>query len=173
MSKNTPVSKHTKDILLLFAVPFSIGLIAVLTLYVPRLFANPGYDFIYTYCESYDCDDEYTLKDNRVVRQAPTANSRYTYTSNHTDQKLGYYDAESDSTRILSFEEAASYKLLNSSKSPDGYSLVRESSEGGFLFWGSSNESWQLKNGLKQQPVQLNGGRDSYNEDVTLLGWVQ
>lgn len=165
MPNNSKASNHIKDLLLLFAVPIAIAVIAALVVYVPKLLANPKYDFIYTVCDSYNCKDDYTVdKTGNITVQYHTLELGYGGTAS-----LRYYDAAHDSTKGVTLEEAKQYRLDASSKSPDGYTLTRENENGhGFLFWGNYDDNWYLKDGIKKKKVDL----ASESMGIKFLGWV-
>lgn len=151
--------KHLKDILLLFSIPVGIVVLIVAFLYVPRLFANPTYDFIY--CKGYSCDGRFRVDTNGNL----TSSAESTRYSSPTD-RLHYYDAERDATRPIQLADALNFQLDPSSKSPEGYSLVRGTNNGGFLFYDSNREVWSLKKGIAITPISLQG------YDITFIGWV-
>lgn len=163
---------YIKDLVLLFSIPLGIAALAAAIVYVPSLSAKPKYSFIYSYCPDYSCYDGYTVdKTGRTIaiEKSGTDDSGIYATA----AKLAYYDAATGGSRILDYDEARSYKLINSSKSPDGYALVRNTGSGGFLFWSDYKDSWQLQNGLKKKEVRLNGQQPDYANNITFIGWVQ
>lgn len=169
-SKNTNKTNHIKDLILLFAIPIAIALIAALVIYVPGLLANPKYDFVYTICDDYRCKDNYSVDASGYVIQENAISANLEYYNRLTN--IRYYDSSNDSTSSLTLEETRAYKLNTSSKSPDGYALTKESSSSGFLFWGDYDEGWYLKNGLKKKKVELTAGGSFYSRDIKFLGWV-
>lgn len=175
MTKNTPSApkpiSHTKDILLLFSIPLGIAALALLVMYVPSLFARPSYSFIYAYCTSYDCGDSYSVDASGQLTQQITQDPGFSAVFTHTS--LAYYDATNGSSTILSYDEAKAYHLINSSKSPDGYTLTHNTSDSGFLFWGNSQDNWQLEKGIQHKTVHLNGTDNTFGSNVTFLAWVQ
>lgn len=158
-------NKHLKDILLLFSVPAGIIFIIVAFLYIPRLLANPSYDFIY--CSGSNCSSRYTV-DSSDKLTANESSSRYVY-----DDALHYYDVSRDATRRLTLGEAQNYRLDAASKSPDGYSLEMHRHSGG-PFTSSYHDSWSLKKGALSKPVTLsNGSSDRYYYGSSgFVGWV-
>lgn len=170
-AKKTTPPNHLKDLLLLFAIPIGIAVFAAAVVYVPRMFARPTHDFMYAVCTSYEyCDTDYGVDDAGHVtalhanRNRPGANGA---------SVLRYYNAKDDSSRSLSLEEAKSYTLNTSSKSPDGYSLAKEDSGRGFLFWGNYESGWYLKNGAKKKKIDLVTTDSYYTRDVNFLGWIK
>jgi hypothetical protein len=169
---NKPAGKHArpsyiKDLILLFAVPLLIAVVAAALVYIPRAMAHPTYDFVYSYCREYGCADDYSVDDGRIVQTAPTGGPSIS-SANAT---LYYYNISDNSTKSLSYNEAKQYRLNPSSKSPDGYSLEMHSGYGG-LFGGDDGRGWFLKNGAKQKVVKLSSGADTYSEQIKFLGWV-
>lgn len=168
--KKTKINNQVKDLVLLFAIPIAIAVFAAIVIYVPRLLANPEYDFVYSYCDDYNCRNSFSVDSAGYVIQDYNNSSNLDY-YNRT-ASLRYYDSSNDSTRSLTLEEAKSYRLNTSTKSPDGYTLDRESSSSGFLFWSDNNEGWYLKNGAKKKMVELTTNDSYYSQDVSFLGWV-
>ena len=105
--------KHLKEIVLLFSVPIAIIMLIIAFIYVPRLFAHPGYDFVY--CSGYSCDDRFSVAPSGQLT-VNTDSSRYRI----NDSNLYYYDVERDASRPIHTDEANKYKLDATSQSPDG-----------------------------------------------------
>jgi hypothetical protein len=161
---------HVKDLLLLFSIPAAIALLAAAFVYLPTRFAHPSYSFVYSYCGDYGCADSYSLSaTNHVTKDAGPVDPYSGYTKPTT---LAYYDAATGASRILTYDQARQYTLINSSKSPDGYTLVHATGSSGFFLWGDYKDTWQLENGAKKKVVQLNGTTD-YSNEVKFIGRVQ
>lgn len=163
--------RYLKDLLLLFSVPAGVALLAAAIVYVPRLLAKPGYDFIYAACSSYRCQGEYTVGAQGYVEEKPDPTDRDIY-YNDPATELYYYSTDRDTAKPLTLEQARQYKLDTSLKSPDGYSLTRERTGGGFLFWEDYSSGWYLKNGAKKKKIELAGNGSYYADGVKFLGWV-
>jgi hypothetical protein len=86
-----------------------------------------------------------------------------------------YYDVSEESSRPLTTEEAQTYRLDSSSRSPDGYVLSRQtSSSSGFLFWSSgTGRGWMLKNGMFKKNIDLSTQDGYYDSSVKFIGWVK
>lgn len=159
---------YRKDLILLLAIPTAIALIAAAVVYIPRLLANPSYDFVYSLCDNYECMNRFSAGTGRIVEE--TSRTEF----GKTKASLYYYDATADSTKSITLEQARSYELDTSSKSPEGYVVSSEAKGGGFLFGGSYEAGWYLKNGMKEKEIQLsNNGADYYSQSITFLGWVE
>lgn len=169
--QKTKNPSHLKDLVLLFSIPIGIALFAAAAIYVPRLLADPKYDFMYSLCTSYDCRNDYSVDSaGRVTKEVIDPSSpRY----DNDISIIRYYDAANDSTRSLTFEEAQQYRLNTSSKSPDGFTLSKEERSSGFLFWSGGNEGWYLKDGAKKKKIELLNDGSYYSRDITFLGWIE
>lgn len=167
--KGTPSHQpsHLKDLILLFAIPIGIAILAVAAVYTPRLLANPKYDFVYSVCSSYSCSDDFSVDSSGHISQRAINRDYYREVTT-----LRYYSVKDNSTRSLTPEEAKRYQLNASSKSPDGYSLTKEDRDSGFLFWGSHDSGWYLKDGIKKKKIELSTVGSYSSRDVTFLGWV-
>ena len=164
----TTKPNHLKDLLLLFAIPIAIVVFASAIIYVPRLLANPEYDFIYAVCDDYPCKNDYSIDSSGKVTM-----TKYDSDYDNLYAQIRYYDASSDSTQPLTFEQSQQYKLNASSKSPDGYSLNKESNNRVFLFGGNYDEGWYLQNGMKKKRVELSNTESYTYRNVKFLGWVE
>lgn len=169
--QKTKKPNHIHDLVLLFAIPAGVALLAAAAVYLPRLAADPKYDFIFTYCSSYSCQNNYSVNAAGNISKTPLDDTAHP--SYREAATIHYYDVENDSTRSLTLEEAQEYNLNKSSKSPDGYSLSQESHGSGFLFWGDSSTSWFLKDGAKKKKIELRNDGSYYSQDITFLGWVE
>ncbi len=174
-TKETKKPSHLKDLVLLFAVPIGVAIIAAAIVYIPRLLAHPQTDFIYSVCDRYNCKDSYSTYGGGVIKEDVKDSSDVGYNAYDYGGKstLHYYDVSTDSSRSLSVEEVKGYRLNSASKSPDGYSLTKEETSSGFLFWGDYNEGWYLEDGAKKKEIKLTTDDSSYSGGVKFLGWVE
>lgn len=158
------VNNHLKEIVLLFSVPIGIVFIILAFIYVPRMLANPSYDFVY--CEGgSNCSRQYTVDGSKRIDSTGNTN-RFSF----SNISLHYYDIDRGSSRPLTLEEAQEYELDTTSKSPDGYTLESRQQSGPF---GSSwDNNWSLKKGILSKPVTLSGDNDRYSRSNNFIGWV-
>ena len=167
---NKTKNSHLKGLILLFSIPIGIALFAAAVIYMPRILANPKYDFIYSICDSYSCKNSYSVDSmGNIIQNYSNTNDTNYY---NDIAGLRYYESANDSIRTITFEEAQQYKLISSSKSPDGYILSKESSHSGFILWSNYDEGFYLKNGIKKKKIELTpvGSYDSYFEEF--VAWV-
>jgi len=172
-TKETKKPSHLKDLALLFAVPIGVAVIAAAIVYTPRLLANPQTDFVYSVCEQYSCRNSYSVYGSGTVRENVRSSSSTDYDYYDGAATLRYYDVSTNSSRSLSIEEAQGYRLDSASKSPDGYTVKKEETSSGFLFWGDYNEGWYLEDGAKKKEIELTTGNPSSSGEIKFLGWVE
>ena len=179
MKKNLPL-------IIGISLPFLMIIVVVVSIYLPRMFMNPTYSFLYT-VSSYDCPPKviyengnnitqcestsYTIDNGKVLLQKQT-------TSYNRTQKLYLYDIERDSTREISLEDAKAYGISSDSRSPDGYEVSYQYGGGAGIFdlfgGGYYNGGWVIKKGIASKPLSVTlRDRYYYNSgDIAFLGWV-
>lgn len=175
MSKKQQPSKNTfKDLALLFSIPIGIFIIVIGLAYIPRLMANPKYDFVYADCRRGGCgySSDFGVDNGKFWQKIRDERAEF-------DRQLAFYyhDVAKDTSRSVSFDELASYTLDSASRSPDGYALKRASgASSGFLFWSNhSDGGWQLEKDILRRPVSIVDNSQYYYGDqgIKLIGWVK
>lgn len=165
-----------KEFVIFMSIPASIVILVAVILLVPQLLARPSFDFIYSYCPSYDCSSY--LVQNGTVTQDNTpigTDSNSTPDGGQTQPQLYYYNVHANSASRITLGQANMYNLDSANVSPDGYTLTQgNTSDNGFLFWGSSYDgNWYLKNGLKKKLLNIGNGASYYDNNLQLLGWIR
>lgn len=166
--KEGPQSKQNssiKNFLLLFGLPVGLLIFSLLVLQLPRLFAQPNYDFIYAYCPSFGCSSTYRYEDGEIVRLQDDG-------FDHRAQ-LRYYNSANDSHRSVSLSEVNQLNLDDSSRSPDGYQLSydRRSDTGFLFFYTSSDGGWSLNKDWRSKPISLAAGMPA-KHNINKIAWV-
>ncbi len=173
MTSHPPSPRNTsstlKDLLLLFGIPVAVIVLAIGIVYLPRLFAHPGYDFIYSSCADYSCNGSFTVDSAGTVSATPSASRYY---DQYPARTLYYYDIATDTSRQIDIAEARAYHLVGTTTSPDGYQLERSAHDGGFFFWGSTarTDAWYLADGAKKRHVTITS--ENRSNQIDLVGWV-
>lgn len=163
--KNNKTPNHLKDIALLIFVPITTIILIASIVYIPRLIANPQYDFVYSVCDSYMCSNSYTVDSfGHILESENSKETGLSLTS------LRYFNTKNNSFSIIGSQELNNYNLVNSSKSPDGYTFSGAENINGALFFRNSDNGWYLKNGLLNKRLDLVSG--DYYGDIKFLGWV-
>jgi hypothetical protein len=163
------IRSNVKEFLIFLSVPVTIILLVAVLVIGPDFFAKPKYDFIYSYCPSYDCSGGFSVNNQGEITESTRSS---TSDSSATAADLYYFNAAKGSYKKIDLASARSYKLNSSNISPDGYALIHNSADGGFFFIGGYSDNWYLKNGLKKKQVNLYEN-NSYSDDLKFIGWVQ
>jgi hypothetical protein len=148
-------------------IPVVMVILVSLSIYLPRLFAKPEFSFIYTTGSSYDAKYSYTIESGKLVR----TELENRYGTRDVENNIYMYDAKGKEVKQISFEDAQKLTLDSSSKSPDGFEVVRGNGGGGvfpFFFFDSSGNQYVLRG--KGATINLNLPIDYY--DLNFLGWI-
>lgn len=149
-------------------LPILLIIIVVIFAYLPSLFVQPKYNFVYATGNLYD----YEIK---VVNGKLNLNpqTRYRYGTQYEyplrEPSLFFYNVLEEKSTAITLSQAQTYNLDPSSKSPDGFAVGRADSDGVSFFpffYGGRYASGQYLTGkgLSQKIT------DSY--DFKFIGWV-
>lgn len=163
------VNKKNIPLLIGVLIPIAMIILVAAAIYLPALFSQPKYDFIYLtgdyYYPQYYVDNDGKLVRKDVVPPEPN------YPPN-TESRLFYHDIKTNESRQISYDEAKDYNLDINIKSPDGYEIVNGNGAEFFPFFGGSgNDSHYIKghNASKKLNLQSQGGYYNFR----FLGWVK
>ncbi len=167
---NKTKNNKLKEVILLFTIPIIIILLVIGLSVIPQLIAKPSTNFIY--CKGYNCEQAFEVNNAGIIssklnnKETPDL---YNWQSERASNAntLYLYDVSLDSYKPISLEEAKTYKIDPSSKSPQGYSFVEADSSGGFLFYSNGERGWILKKDFAYKRLEI----DSY--DIQFIGWVK
>ena len=172
--------KKNTSLILGLSIPILMVLFVAISIYLPRQFSKPGYDFLYIIgTDTYYSEYTYSVENGVLTReQNNTYQNKDLYYSkplvDYGPPKIYIYSIENDLAREISFEEAQAYKLDNNAKSPDGFEISRGSGAEIVPFSGSYDYNSQfIRNGnySKKLNIQVPASSDRYY-DFRLLGWV-
>lgn len=150
------------------AIPILMIIFVAASIYLPGLFMNPKYNFLYLSGDNYST--RYYIKDDKLLKQEQDV----LYLSIR-ETKIYFYHTELSKSEEISFEEAQKFKLNSNNLSPDGYSVVPGSSSGGifplFFYSGDDYNSVYLKGNNASKKLNINTVGNYYS-GFTFLGWV-
>jgi hypothetical protein len=161
-------------------IPILFILVFAGFVYIPRVFIEPGYDFIYTTrYRGYnnEClDSSYRVIDEKIeMEQAKCLNIKQDV--NYENSEIYLYDIENNISKLISYEEAETLKLISGPSSPDGYVIEYKNRNSGIfeLFGDSSNErGYYIGDGNNwEKLIGIPNDRYYYNNDFELIGWVK
>lgn len=190
------------------AIPVLVALFIVAVIVLPRLFTKPTVNFVYaTGIKGYGYEADgtpyrdlpeppgatvstreyYVIRDGRLARdvqQIAIAERRQRFVpavSDRTEVRFYVHDVRANTSRAISFEEAAALRLDDSEESPDGFRLQYTYGGGGggvvfpFIFFGSGRgeSSWELTGrGVRHAMNLRDPSARRYERGIIFLGWV-
>ena len=150
------------------SIPILMVIFVVLSIYLPGIFIQPQYNFIYA---TGDYEQPYIVRINRIVKSEPrNPNYKPSYES-----KLFLHDVKLNTSKEITFEESQNYNLDPNVLSPDGFQVSYGSSDGGFFpfFFYSGidyNTSYLKGNNVNKK---LNINSEFYRYNFFFLGWIK
>lgn len=163
MAETTASGLSRKQMILFLAVPISVLVLAIGFLVVSNKLAQPSYNFLFSICPSYSCNNEFTINSAGSISES----SRRDFMFDRA--QLYLYDVGSDSYRPLTLEEAQSLDLDPSSVAPDGYRVEYENKDlGGFFFGSGTDNGWVIKKDFRARDLVV---PNRYEREIKFLAW--
>lgn len=173
--------KENLALIAALAVPVVMIVLVALTIYVPRTWAKPQYDFIYT--TEYNYYYRFSVIDGKLNvtesfdPSAPQA-APYPYPAPvpgkdlppQPKPKIYLHHTDTDSNEEITLEKAQVLNLSGDTKSPDGYQVNRGDSSGSF-FGSSGYNTFYITGHHLSQKVNL--ATSDYGYDFHLIGWIK
>ena len=162
------------------SIPILMILFVAASIYLPRLFAQPKYNFIYVSGDDSYCyrnnGYQYYVQNDKLAKNEIKQIENQKFTPPSTEARLYIYDVVKNEAREISFADAQNLNLNSNTKSPDDFEVVSGSRDDGFFpfFWGGADYNARYLKGhnvSKKLNLQLNG--DSYHNDFRFIGWIK
>lgn len=169
--------KENLALIAALAVPVLMIILVALAIYVPRSWAKPQYDFIYT--TEYNYYYRFSvINGSLVIDQTPDPSvpspepiSRPVKDPFETIvPKVFLHHTDTDTNEEITLDRAKALKLIGDQKSPDGFEVTRGDS--GPLFFGGNNYNTFYLNGHHLSKKITLMSSNQYN-DFHLIGWIQ
>lgn len=179
------INKKNLPLILGLAIPIVMIGVVVATIYIPRMYSNPQYDFLYAnanydpYCVQSNV--QYFVE-NGVLKKKTVTNPNAPLPVNGPDriycakftqsEQLFLHDIQTNTSTEIAFEDAQKLKLEPTPVSPDGFEIVQ--AQGGNFPFGSVsdyNARYLTGHGLSKK-LQLRTTGDYYF-GFNFLGWVK
>jgi hypothetical protein len=159
------------------SIPILMILFVAGSIYLPGLFIQPKFNFLYMsgYDYYYFNQYQYFVQNGKLVRSEIQRSENQIYQPPR-EVKLYVYDVAKNESKEISFEEAQNLNLDPSPISPDGFEIVygsRSESFFPFFFWSERDyNTLYLKghNVSKKLNLQLSG---SYYNNFRFIGWIK
>lgn len=158
-------------------IPFLMILFITASIYLPNLWSQPKYNFVYV-VEDYEYGFNqyfYEVKDGKLIKNPP-AEDPFSNFDASKQPKLYKYDTDSGRSQELSFNDSQGLMLNPNEISPDGYKFIQGSQSGSFfpfLFYSSSNsDSYYLQARIASKKIDLIKDGTKY-QNIRFLGWIK
>lgn len=159
------------------SLPVILIIVIAVAVYVPRIIANPEYDFIYLVDDSNQRSihlneqvcTEYKIENDRLIEVGEQ--NQYPSGMCVSDEVIFYrHDLSEGINKEISVETVKTLKVDSQHVSPDGWSFRREYANNGIfeIFGGRRNYEWLVVKNSVRLPVNIN--ENYYN--VRFVGWV-
>jgi hypothetical protein len=155
------------------ALPIALILLVAVSIYLPRFFAKPQYNFVYALGVGYG--DSYTVLGNKLVENTSTMAVAPGAIPPPASQ-LYLYNVSQNQSQEISFANAEALSFYPYAQSQDGFTVVQGGGDGGMFPFYSSGENYNdyylTGHGLsKQLNIPNQTGLAPYNQFI-FLGWV-
>ena len=167
--------KKNLPLIVALAIPMVLTAIIAVSIYLPGVGKSPEHDFVYTVYDYRDVNGTlyYDVKDGKIVQESiamfpegPSGAPSKAMTGSPSSQ-LYIYDVQSDTSKLLTMDEAAKLIVDPSRTSPDGYRVEYGSSGGVFPFFDGGYDNNQYLLGNNRRIKTSVSGYDN-----NFLGWV-
>jgi hypothetical protein len=153
-------------------IPIAMILLIVISIYLPSLFMNPQYDFLYSMSRHFIYNnDNYVIENEKLLVNTGSSKDG---TYGIPDMKFYIYNTNNNSTKEISYEEAQKLRLDSNIKSIDGFEITDGNQESGFFpFYSFSRnyDSHYLKNSTTSKKLNLKITSNYYN--FNFIGWIK
>lgn len=161
--------KKNIPLILGVSIPILMILFVVASIYLPGIFIQPKYNFIYI---SGGYDLVYSVSGGKIIKATPL-NPPYRPS---LEEKLYFHDVLENKSKEISYEEAQKYNLDPNIESPDGFQVTYGTSSGGFFpffFYSGTDYDTRYLTGhnVNKKLNILKSGL--YSDSFRFLGWVK
>ena len=164
------------SLILGIAIPLVMILLVAASICLPSLFIQPKTNFIYAtddvYCRN---QQQYGVQNGKVIQNTITAVKDCALSLNQS--KLYFYDTAKNQPKIITFVEAQNFTLDPDRTSPDKFTVVYGTHDGGFFtfFFGPMTDYSAVYLTGRGVSKKLNIPLDEsqYNNNFHFLGWLK
>ncbi|PIT92218.1 MAG: hypothetical protein COU08_03510 [Candidatus Harrisonbacteria bacterium CG10_big_fil_rev_8_21_14_0_10_42_17] len=160
------------------AIPLLMVVFVALAIYLPGATLEPQFDFLYYTGGNFGFDGFRLEQGHVAFFEAEVSEDQKPFLPRYPEQELKLYrhNVLTDTSVVLTLEEAQLLTLDSNPISPDGFRLTQGRGGDGFSFFpffynGGDYRTWYLTTKRASKPLTLQVGENSYY-DVTFLGWV-
>lgn len=157
------------------SIPILMILFVAGSIYLPGLFVQPKYNFLYAVDDYYSqYRYQYDVQGDTLVKNEPT--QLVTKSERPVSEpRLYLYDVAKNESQEIPFENAQLLSLDSRAESPDGFEVVQGNRNGGDLFFffgsGSDYNTRYLKGNGVSKKLNLDLHRSNSYYNFHFLGW--
>lgn len=166
--------KQNLPLIIGFALPILMIVFIAASVYIPGLFSQPKYNFLYAENTSFYDDRLFTVNDSHLTYTPLPTSTNQQYAPAPIPQ-LYIHKITTNESKPVSLDEAKKLSLDPSSESPDGY-MIQSGNYGGSSFpFGSYDRDYNTSyivghNVSKKLNVKTIGAH--YYGQVNFIGWI-
>lgn len=165
---------QNRPLVIAFILPLAVILFTLVSIYLPKLFIQPQYDFMYSFFDEGYVTKVYEYDNGSIVERYINADE---LSNNQVQEPTLYvHDVLSNKSRKISYEEAKKYTLIGSADSPDGYRIEYGTyrSEPFFLEDYDRSRNVYLVNSFMSKKMNIIRSIDTgYYSDIHFIGWIK
>jgi hypothetical protein len=185
----TTTNRGKLSLVVAIALPVLAILFIAGAVYLPGLFEQPKYDFIYSRYDSnpYIYSGEpasFTVKDGKLIKIQTlySGEDRPKVIDTSTgmpiapvEPTLHYYDIDTNTSRPLVLQETSSMKLDGTLRSPDGFEIRQGNNGGGafpFFYNGPTPSSMYIVGKYSSNKLDIELNSTDYWGSIRFVAWV-
>lgn len=166
--------KKNISLIIAIAVPILMIIFVAASIYLPRFFIHPQYNFLYV-TGDYSEAQRYAVDDTQLVKNDLKQPDNYNYRG---EAKLYIYDVGSDQSTEVAFIDTRELNLNSNRESVDGFEIVSgDQSHGLFPFSFSSDHDYCSRyisgHNLSRKLVLKQTSSSNGCGNFRFLAWVQ
>jgi hypothetical protein len=165
--------KKNIPLILGLSIPIIMILFVAGSIYLPGLFIQPKFNFLYATGENYYYNRHYSVQNGRLIKNEFDYPEHYT--GSRTEPRLYIHDIVKNESQEISFSEAQKLTLNSNSQSPDGFEIdCGRRTQGIFFIFVDLSRDCSTRfikghNTSKKLNIQRSGSSYGYFQ---FLGWI-
>lgn len=172
------MKKNNIPLILGMLIPVFMIIFVAVSIYLPALFTQPKYDFLYAAGGDYYLLNSYAVQNSKLIKNEVNYPANYLNSSGlpKAEPKLYVYDMAKNVSREVSFEEAQRLKLNSENISPDGFEVVSGTEDFSiFSIFFSRGDFYGAKyirgHGISKR-LNLHKENDYWYHNIRFIGWL-
>lgn len=166
--------KQNLPLLIGFAIPILMIVFIAASVYIPGLFSQPKYNFLYAENNGFYHEKLFSVNNGKLTRNTLPSSTDPYYTPGPIPQ-LYVHNVTTNESKHISLEDAQKLILDQSAESPDGYRIQAGNYGNSFYPFGSYDRDYNTHyimghNVSKKLNVKTIGA--NYYGQVNFIGWV-